>query len=112
MRPLNFKPIVRDHAEQLCPLLLLNPVVAEFQLTSTRPLGIFSDCFRSRFARFPDCLSSKLELEPPSVAPLVDTHTPPRFVFFPLPFGLPPNFPFSRAISCSRSIPNRSSRAL
>src|SRR5439155_560650 len=80
-----------------------------------------------RLGGFADTLTSKGEVVPPNrrclllsrlrvvVRGLKHRHfTFPLFFvrFLTLPFGLPPFLPFSRAISCSRSMPKRSRRAL
>src|SRR5215469_6480703 len=61
-----------------------------------------------------NALAIELELIPVGVTTLIERHQFPPFLpcFLPLPFGRPPILPFLRAISCSRSSPNRSSLAL
>src|ERR1035438_2374985 len=83
---------------------------------------LFGNPFVALLRALPDLLAIPGELEPPipALGLLVDRHhLPPFFAafcfancFFPVPFGRPPSLPFSRAISCKRSMPKRSSLAL
>src|SRR5215813_5611770 len=99
------QPCVPGVREQRKPFALGNAIVGLFQFAPACVFGLSRYCFAFALTAFLNFLTDESEVIPPNFSALIHAH-------FGSPFlGLPPFFPFSRAISRMRPMPSRLTRA-